>query len=441
MENQFTHGNIIKTLIIFTIPLILSGMFQQIFNWVDAFIVGNVEGELALGGIGATASIYSLFVTIIVGFTSGLSVFAAQLAGKGEKEKLRDILSIFTILLGSVFLIISLLGILFAHKILVILNTPTAIFIMAKEYMQILLIGVPFLAVYNTYSAILRGLGDSHAPFLSVLICSLVNVILDLLFVVIFRFGVVGAAIATMISQMSMALFIVLYTFQKYPLFHNHIHLKITDSSIIKQGFKFSIPSSVQSGMMALGNILLQRFMNGFGEQTVAAITTCYRIDSLIILPILNLSLGISTMVAQNIGANNIIRAKKVLKTGVVMMVMISISLTLFVLIAGESLIKMFGLSLESIEIGKSFFYAISSCYLVYGLAMALRGYLEGTGDMIFSGMGGMITLVIRILLSYACAFQFQNMIIAYAEMLSWIVLFVLYLARFLVKQKKKISS
>lgn len=304
--------------------------------------------------------------------------------------------------------------------------------------MQLLLIGIPFLVIYNTYSAVLRGLGDSRAPFLSVLVCSLANVILDILLVVVLRFGTAGAAAATAISQAAMAVFIVRYTAKKYPGLRFQVNRKQFDKSLLMQGLKFGLPPSVQAGMTSAGSIVLQRFMNGFGEQTVAAITTCYRVDCVIILPIVNFGSGIATIAAQNIGAGNTERAQKVLKTGSIMIALISLGLTAFVLLAGESLIEMFGLTQESVKIGKAFFYAIASCYIVYGLAMAVRGYLEGSGDMLFSGAVGIAALVVRIILSYALAARFGNMVIAYAEMISWIVLLILYLLRFFTKRKGK---
>ena len=194
MKNDITQGNIAKNLILFTAPLILSGLLQQIFNWVDAFIVGNVEGELALGGIGATTSLYNFFITVIVGFTSGISVLAAQKYGMEKLEELKSILSSFSVLLGIIFVAIAALGIVFINSILTLLDTPDNIFLIGKEYLRILFIGIPFLAIYNIYSAVLRGIGDSKAPFLSILVCSVINVILDIIFVVVLRYGVAGKA-------------------------------------------------------------------------------------------------------------------------------------------------------------------------------------------------------------------------------------------------------
>ena len=148
---------------------------------MDAFIVGNVEGELALAGIGATTSIYNLFVTVITGFTSGLSVLSAQQYGMGREREIRKTLATYTILLGAVFLLIAAGGIAGTTQILRLLDTPQNIFSSAHDYLQILLIGIPFLAVYNTYSAVLRGVGNSRAPFLSVLVSSAANLFAQLL--------------------------------------------------------------------------------------------------------------------------------------------------------------------------------------------------------------------------------------------------------------------
>ncbi len=441
MERNMAHGSITKILISFTLPLIGGGLLQQIFNWVDAFIVGNIEGELALAGIGATTSLYNLFVTVIVGFTSGISVLAAQEYGWGNREILRRILSSFVLLLGGVFLAIAGFGILFTRPVLLLMDTPVNILSTGREYMQILFIGIPFLAVYNTYAAVLRGLGDSRAAFLAVLVCSVVNVFLDLLFVVFLRYGAAGAAAATVLSQGAMTVFVVLYAVKKYSVLRFGFSKEVLDTKILARGLSFALPPAIQSGTSSVGNLFLQRFMNGFGEQTVAAVTTAYRVDSVILLPIINFGSGIATVVAQNIGAGETKRARKVLKTGAGLMAVISLCLTALVLLAGGSLIAMFGLTRESVEIGIAFFRSIASCYAIFGLAMAVRGYLEGTGDMLFSGIAGIAALGVRIAASYAFADTFGNRVIGYAEAFSWVVLLLLYVSRYLQKRGGQISG
>ena len=445
MKQDLTQGSIARTLIWFTVPLILSGLLQQVFNWVDAFIVGNTEGELALAGIGATTSLYNLFVTVIVGFTSGVSVLTAQRYGMGEREKLVTILSSFTLLLGGIFLLVAAIGIPLTAAILTLLDTPTDIFPIGKSYMQILFLGVPCLAVYNVYAAVLRGLGDSRAPFLSVVVSSFLNVFLDILLVVIFPYGAAGAAAATVISQAAMTLFVIGYAISKYPMLKYKLNRSAWNGLLLATGSAFSLPPAVQAGTSSLGNLFLQRFMNGFGEQTVAAITTAYRVDCVIILPIVNFGSGIATIVAQNIGAGNDKRARDVLKTGAFLIAAVALCLTAIVLVAGGPLIALFGLTPESVAIGKAFFRSIAVCYIVYGLAMAVRGYLEGMGDMFFSGLAGVTALAVRIGASYGFAATFGNKVIGYAEAFSWVVLLAIYLIRFWQKgnsaSERKVTS
>ena len=423
--NNMTQGSIAKALTAFTVPLILSGVFQQMFNWVDAFIVGIVEGELALAGIGAVTSTYSMFVMIIVGFTSGLSVLAAQRFGMGRPEDLGPLLATFSVILGGIYLAVCTFGAVFAENILIFLDTPANIFQNAEDYLRIMFTGIPFLALYNTCCAVLRGLGDSSAPFSSVMVCCVINVFLDLIFVAGLRLGTAGAAIATVLSQIAMTVYILWYAAVKYPFLRPRRGMFRRETA--GEGTRFGIPPAIQSGTTSFGNIILQRFMNGFGDQTVAAITTAYRVDSVLLLPIINFGSGIATVVGQNIGAGCPERAKQAMKTGAAMIAGISLLLTLLIVAVGKALIAMFGLT---------FFIRLASFYVVYGLAMAVRGYLEGLGDMTFSGMAGIAALLVRIVSSYALAGVLGRMVIAYAEAISWLVLLGLYLLRYAWKSR-----
>lgn len=437
MAKDMTQGNLVRTLAGFSIPLIFSGLLQQLYNWADAFIVGNVEGELALTGIGATTSLANLFVFAITGFTAGVSVQSAQLYGCGKREKLNKVLSSFVVILGGIFLGISVVSIFLTGPILQLLQTPPDIFELAKSYLRIVFFGIPFLAIYNVYASVLRGMGDSKIPFLSVAFSAAANVLLDLLFIGVFRFGVVGAAVATVISQVLMTVFLICYAVKKYPSLRFRFGREMMDFHIVKKGCKLGVPVTIQSSITSVGNLVLQNFMNGFGTQTVAAITTAYRVDTIILLPILNLGTEISTVTAQNIGAGNYRRARRSLFVGSGMMAIISVFLTVFVLFAGESMIAMFGVTETAVQIGAAFFHGIAWFYLLYGLSMALRGFLEGIGDVLFSSIGGIVSLAIRIVVSYCLADYWGNLVIAYAEVISWFVLFGIYLVRFLWKQWK----
>ncbi len=416
----------------FSIPLILSGILQQLYNWIDTFIIGNVEGEFALAAIGSTTTIVNLYLMLITGFTLGLSVLIAQKAGSGDKEVITKIITIFSFLFAFLFMFLAIVGILESRQILNFMHTTADTIDYAEVYLKIIFIGIPFLAVYNVYGAALRGIGDSKSPLIAIIVSSVVNTILDLLFVVVFKQGVKGAATATIISQMSMTIFLALYTSKKYSFLRIRINGKMLDKNVLKNGLNMGFAPMLQSCISAFGNLLLQKFMNGFGTQTVAAITTAYRIDTILLLPIINLGVGVATLVAQSYGAGEKKEIRKIFINGIYVMIILSLSLTVLIILSGGFLISMFGVSDESVEIGRKFFKVIALFYVVNGLATVVQGYLEGIGDMIFVSMGNIVSLASRIFLSYSLSGFLENMVIAYAEGISWIVLLLIYILRLL---------
>ena len=437
MAKDMTRGSLSRALISFSLPLILSGLLQQLYSWADAFIVGNAQGEAALAAIGATTSLFSLFTMLVTGFSSGVSILSAQLYGRGEHDAQRKILFSFSLILGGVSLGLTLVCGPAAHMLLSLLQTPADIIAQSAAYLGIVLTGLPFIAVYNVYSAVLRGMGDSKAPMLSVLVSSLLNIVLDILLVYGLHLGVRGAAIATVTSQALMSIFIVLYA-RRYDALRMTPSLRLYDASLVYRGCRLALPITLQSGVNSIGHLALQNFMNGFGTQTVAAITSAYRIDCIILLPIINLGTAISTVVAQNTGANKHERARKGLAVGCVMMTAVSLVLTAVVVLFGGSLIAMFGVTPEAAKIGADFFRYLGAFYVVFGLCTAMRGYLEGMGDVVFSGAIGIASLAVRIALSYALRGVYGNMVIAWAEAYAWCFMLAMYFIRLKVRSGKK---
>ena len=433
-------GTIMKELINFSLPLILSGILQQLYNWADAFIVGNIDGEQSLSAIGATTTPINFFITIITGFTLGLSVLIAKHFGAKNQDNIPPILSVFTVILGSVFLFIAIIGFILSRQFMKLLDTPTEIINLASNYIRIIFIGLPFLAVYNVYTASLRGIGNSRIPFLSILLSSIVNVILDIIFVAKLHLGVQGAAVATVFSQVVMTVFIVLYGTKKYRWLKNGYRKTSFCNAVIKEGVRFGLPPMIQSGISSFGGLILQKFMNQFGEETVTAITTAYRVDTLVMLPIVNLGSGISTITAQSNSSGDNVRTRKTLTAGTILSIVISLILTGMIIPLGGKIVKIFGAGETAVAIGSAFFQRIACFYPVFGLTTAFRGYLEGKGDLLYSSISGIISLVVRIIASYVMAPFFDNMSIAYAEMFSWVWLLAMYLLRF-ARTRTKIKS
>lgn len=435
--HQNTGREITWGLVRFSLPLILSGMLQQLYNWVDALIVGNMEGEVALGAIGVTSSPINFFVTLMTGFTLGLSVWVARSFGEKRTEHIPSILSLFSLVGLLLFAVVGGLGLCFSRQFLLLLRTPADALPPAVDYIRVIGLGFPFLAVYNVYSAVLRGIGDSRTPFLSIVISSLVNVVLDLLFVVVLAMGVRGAAIATVLSQIAMTVFTVVYSSRKHTLLR-FSPVRTGWRELLSRGASFGFPPMLQSCITSLGILVLQNFMNGFGTQTVTAITSAYRIDTLVLLPVVNLSAGISTFTAHSYGEGDSVRERQVLRAGLGVMFVVSLVLTAIVVPTGGKLIGLFGAGEEAVSIGSAFFVRLASFYPIYGLANAYRGYLEGIGDLVYSSAIGIVCLLVRIGLSYLLEPFSGNMVIAYAEMISWVLLLALYFLRATQKRKER---
>ena len=288
----------------------------------------------------------------------------------------------------------------------------------------------------SALSAVLRGVGDSRTPLLIIGVATVVNTVLDLWFVAGLGWQVAGAAAATVLSQGAMALFILVYAHRRYPLLRLSLKEPLFRREDFAQGLRFGLPPALQFSVTAGGNIALQNFMNGFGSHTVAAITTAYRVDTIMLLPIINLGSAISTMVAQSKGAGEPQRARHFWRTGAVMNLVVSLLLMAVMLLFGGKLVALFGVEAEAAAIGRRFFQRISLFYVFFGLACSMRGTIEGTGRVVYSSAVSIAALLLRIALSYLLAGAFLNMAIAYAEGLHWIFMVLCFLPFFLRKDR-----
>lgn len=426
-----TRGNIFKGLFLFSIPLILSGIFQQSYNLVDAVIVGNLVGQAALGAISVTVTVSNLFICIIMGFTVGITILISQYYGARNFKAITKTAGNFVILLVVLSIILSFLGVLFTSRILMVLNTPTDILKQAEAYLSIIFVGIPFLTIYNVYGAMLRGIGDSRTPLYAIIVSILTNCILALVFVGLFHMGVVGAGIATVLAQAVSSMYLIIYVYKKYDILRFKFRRDTFDLPIIKEGLKLGLPIVIQSSTMSLGGLLLQNVMNSFGTQTVVAVTTAYRIDNMGILPMINVASAISIFVAQNKGAGNLERAELGLKKGIMIILPISIITTIAVAFGGLTFIHMFGVSNNVALMGQQLLLCCALFYPVFGIQNAYIGFLQGTGDVGVPAVSNIVSMILRIVLSYALASLVGFRIIAYSEMASWVLGAIICYIRF----------
>jgi len=326
---------------------------------------------------------------------------------------------------------------LWPHMVLTIMDTPVEIFSFSREYLRFILIGVPFLAVYNLFAALLRAVGNTRAAFSAVLLSSALNVILDILFVIVWSFGVSGAAAATVLSQAAMTVFIIFYTAKFHPQLMPKRGTPFFSKDTVRDGTAFGLPPALQNSAASLGNLILQNFMNHFGAVTVLAITTAYRVDSIMFLPIINLGAAISNLTARAAGEGDPRRIRQYLHTGFFLMVGISGGLAIVMYLFGSGFVGFFGVSGAALEAGSLFFQDISVFYVLFGIATVFRSILEGTGDLAYCSAAGIITLILRIILSHFLKPLIGSRTIAIAEGISWLLLLFFMAIRFLQKRKK----
>jgi len=423
-SHDMTQGNVFRTLLSFAMPLILTGLLQQMYYIADSVIVGNLLGERALAAVGVTAPILNVFIFITTGLASGYTILLSQYYGAKEYKKisrLSNTFLVFTMLFASV---IAVLGFFLKQDVLALLNTPLEITEPAGDYLAVVFCGIPFMVLYNLLSSMLRSVGDSRTPLYSIVLSTTVNVVLDLTFIKVFNWGIRGAAIATVMSQIISCLFLLRFIYRDHPFFRIMFRKEQWDWMLFRESIRLGMPRVLQSSIASFGFVLLQNIMNSFGVGVVTAITTAYRIDSLTILPIINMSVAISIFTGQNVGAQNMERAKEGLRKGITIILIVAVAITTFVVLGGRILMKAFGVSDEIAALGQYFFRICAIFYPVLGLQQAYIGFLQGNKDVVFAAVIGLTTIAFRVALSYLLAGIGMPGIevIAFSEMASWVL-------------------
>lgn len=313
-DNQtydMTKGSPAQLLLRFSIPMLIGNLFQQFYNMVDAMIVGNFVGANALGAVGATGSINFLFFSLNSGLAAGIGVIIAQYFGAKDDRMVRKGIAASIYLMLGASILMGILGVIVAWPIMELLETPDAIISDAVLYMQINCAGLIAVAAYNGIASILRALGDSKTPLFFLIIASILNVGLDLLFVLAFQWGVMGVGIATILAQAAAAAGCIYYVWKKVSYFHiTKEELKL-DKPLLYKCMRIGIPVSLQMSMISVSCIALQWVVNGFGETIVAAFTAANRVEQLVQQPFNSLGTAVATFTGQNVGANQKERVKR----------------------------------------------------------------------------------------------------------------------------------
>lgn len=401
MEKRYvtdmTQGNEIALLIKFTIPMLLGNLFQQFYNLADTVIVGQFGGEYGLASIGAVGSVNFLFFSLCMGMGAGVGIMISQNFGAGKDEYVKKIVgnSIYITLVAGILM--SVVSVFFARPILTIMDTPEECMADALLYMRIVCGATFLVAAYNMISSILRALGDSKTPLIFLVVACFVNVVLDLVTVVGLHMGVAGAAIATVFSQTIAMIGSIAVGVKKNPYLQLNPSHKELNTDIIDKAVRLGIPLALQNALIAFSCVALQRVVNSFGSNVMAAYTATGRIEQLVQQPFGSLGTAVSTFAGQNAGAKKLDRVKSGCIKSVFLVAAFS-ALMIFVMFAfGENIIRFFTPNAEAIRIGARGLRITSLFYFTLGLIYVFRGMLNGVGDAAFALINGLIEVVGRI--------------------------------------------
>lgn len=406
---DLTTGHEGKTIFLFSLPMLIGSLFQQLYNTADSIIVGRFLGKEAMAAVSGAFPIMMLLMSLLMGIGLGFSILISQYYGAKNIEKVKVTIDTTFIFVFISSVIITTIGILFCNPILKLMNTPDNVFEQCRLYLIVIFAGTLFSVGYNSISAILRGLGDSITPLYFLIIATILNIILDIIFIINFNMGVEGVALATIIAQGISFLCSVVYLNKK----HNILKVKFTglrfDKSIFKEGLRLGIPSGIQQMLFSFGNIALQSLVNNFGTSAMAAFGAGSKVESFISLPIMNLGAAVSTFVAQNIGANKMDRVKNGLKSSLKIALAISISVTLLLILFSKNLIGLFNNDADVISIGSTYLLIIGPFFIFISSSYILTSAIKGAGDSMFALISSIISLwLVRIPGAYLFASMFD---------------------------------
>ncbi len=427
MITDLTVGSPSRLILRFTLPLLISSVFQQLYGISDLIIAGNLIGMNALAAIGASVPVTMTFMAIAQGCNIGCSVTISQLFGSRETVKMKT--AIYTSLIGvlvmATFLLV--LGITFCGTIMTALNTPADIFDDAALYLNIYIGGLIFLFLYNICNGICTALGDSRTPLYFLIASSVGNVLLDLLFVKVFEMGVAGTAWATFICQGICSILALTVLLKRLWNIKIGVKVKLFSASILLRILKIAVPSILQQSFVSVGNLFVQGLINSFGPAVIAGFSSASRINTFALTSIGSLGNGLSSFTAQNIGGGKYERVRSGFKACLVFMSIMTIFFTVLFLIFRNNLIGLFvDSSAEdtngAISAGAMFISIISPFYITVAVKLIADGVLRGSGSMLYFMIATFSDLILRVFLSYILSPIFGEKGICYSWPIGWII-------------------
>ena len=410
MVKTMTEGKEWKQIFLFALPLMVGNLLQQLYNTVDGVIVGNYVSADALASVGTCAPMTMLFIAIAIGLSAGCAIVVSQYFGAKNLDELRRAVSTSIILLVAIGVVLSVVGVIAARPILVyVLNVDDYYLEAAVTYFSIYAIGLVFQFAYNIFAAVLRSLGDSNATLYFLLVSSVTNVVLDLIFIRVFEWGVAGAAIATVISQALSAVVCVVYMFKKHPVLRSEKGQFRFYSDKFRLALRLGIPTMFSQCVVSFGHIAIQRLINTM-ELTqpgfMAGCTAATRIENFILIPVFAFNMAMATFTGQNIGAGRLDRVKRGLWRAELMGCICCITIGMTAFFLAPQLVHLFGLDVSTgLAYGVEYVRFIAPLFTIFCFYLLLGGLIQGAGDVLWSTTATISSLVFRTIIAYVLAY------------------------------------
>lgn len=403
---DMTEGTPWKKIVIFTIPMLLGNIAQQLYSTVDSIVVGKYVGDNALAAVGSAGPILNLLLVLFIGISMGASIMVAQFFGAKQREELSYTIGNCIVLTAIAVVIVMVLSLFVTRPLLELLKTPDSIINWCESYLLISFLGSVGSAYYNILSGILRGLGDAFTALIYLLVATVLNIVLDILFVAQFDMGVSGVAWATIIAQAVSAVLCFIRLAKLTDIFDlKPAFLKLKKMYAMRV-IQLGLPSGLTQAIFSMAMIVVQSLTNSFGEMFIAANVIIMRVDGFAMLPNFSFGTAMTTYAGQNVGARNMERVIKGAKQGTILAVLTSTTLTGLILIFGKALMGIFTDTTELVELSRNMMGIIAVGYIAMAVTQSLSGVMRGAGDtMTPMWISIFTTVIVRVPVAYGIAY------------------------------------
>lgn len=420
MQRDMTEGNAVRHLIAFAVPIVLGNLFQLTYNSADSIIVSRAAGTAALAAVGTAAPVMNIIILGVSGLTIGASALISKAFGAHETDDIKKAFSSL-IALGLVFsLVVAVLAIIGTKTMLRLLKVPEEIIPSSASYLRIILIGTVFTYLYNAYTAAMRAIGDSGTPVKYLMISSCVNIALDLLFIALFRWGVTGAAAATVLSQALSAFLCISFNQRHETLLHLHKDSFKPDLRTMRQTLSLGAVTALQQSCQPVGKLLIQGVINTLGVGTIAVFDAVSKIEQFALIPEQSISHALMTFTGQNRGARDKERIKLGIFTGLGLEVAYAVIVLVALKLLKTPLVALFLTDHELVALGAEYLSRMAAFYFLSGLTNGIQGYFRGMAKMGFTVLGTLIQITFRVIFTFILVPRLGLFGLAYATAIGW---------------------